>query len=248
MEDEALDVLALAAHPDDIELSCAATLIKLARKGYRTGVVALTAGEMGTRGAPDIRRQEFERANGLLGVVAGEILDLPDGKLRPNEAAIEKLIRVLRRYRPALVLAPHWETRHPDHGHCSVLAREAAFLSGLKRIDTQQAPHRPARVLYYMELYDFTPSFIVDVSDTFDDKVRAIQAYESQFYTGEPSSADEGATYIGTPEFLNSILVRGQYWGNKIGAKYGEPFVVREPLKIDDPVRHFSSYRFAGLM
>ena len=166
-----LDALAFGAHPDDVELMCAATLVKLKNKGYKTGVVSLTRAELGTRGTPEIRKKENEKAAEILGLSANIILDIPDGRVAITEKNKLKVIRQIRKFKPTIVFAPYWKTRHPDHGNCSLLLKEAAFLSGLKNIDTNQEPHRPAKVIYYMELYYFAPSFIVDVSETFDDKI-----------------------------------------------------------------------------
>lgn len=244
---ETVDVLAFAAHPDDVELMCAGTLIKLARLGYKTGVVSLTAAELGTRGTPEIRKQENEESARIMGLSVNHILDIPDGNVQVTEENKLRVIREIRSCQPKLVLAPYWETRHPDHGNCSLLVRQAAFLSGLKKIDTGQPHFRPFKIAYYMEMYDFAPSFIVDVSDSFADKLKAIRAYESQFHTPGQAGEAKDATFISAPEFLQSIIARGQYWGNKIGAQYGEPFLVREAMKLNDPVAHFSDYKFAGL-
>lgn len=231
-----LDVLAVGAHPDDIELMCAGTLLKLGDAGYRTGTLSLTAGEMGTRGTPEERRREFEAASAILGVESATILDLPDGQIRSDHNAQLKVITELRRTRPRLVLAPYWETRHPDHANCSQLVRESVFLSGLKKVDTSQDHYRPERIAYYMELYPFPPSFIVDVSDTFDRRMQAILAYQSQLHNPERAKTDEEETFISSPEFLESIKIRASYWGSRIGVKYGEPFLVREPLAVQDPL------------
>ena len=245
--DHKLDALAFAAHPDDIELMCAATLIKLANKGYRTGVIALTEGEMGSRGTPDIRRKEFQNASEIMKLSVSEILDISDGNVRVNETNKLKVIHEIREHRPKLVFVPYWETRHPDHENCSHLVRQAAFFAGLKQIDTKQQHYRPHKIIYYMELYEFNPSFIIDVSETFDEKIQAMQAYGSQFYS--PNSADQPQeqTFISTPEFTQHIITRGQYWGNKIGVQYGEPFLIREPMEVEDPVEHFSNSYFSGL-
>ena len=243
-----LDVLAFGAHPDDVELMCAATLIKLKKAGYKIGVVSLTAAELGTRGTPEIRKKENEKAAEIMGLSANVILDIPDGQVKVSEENKLKVIEQIRAFKPSIVFAPFWKTRHPDHGHCSTLVKEAAFFAGLKNIKTGSAPHRPAKVIYYMELYDFTPSFIVDVSDTFEEKIKSIKAYESQFFSDNDNHKEEGATYISTPEFLQSIIIKGQYWGHKIGAQYGEPFLVREPIALNDPVQHFADNNFAGLL
>jgi N-acetylglucosamine malate deacetylase 1 len=245
---EKLDVLAFGAHPDDVELMCAATLVKLKNRGYKTGAVSLTAAELGTRGTPQIRKKENQKAAEILGLSAHVTLDIPDGSVRVSEENKLKVIEQIRRFRPSIVFAPYWKTRHPDHGHCSTLVKEASFFSGLKNIKTDFGPFRPAKVIYYMELYDFKPSFIVDVSDSFEEKIKSIKAYKSQFFSDNNDYNKEGATYISTPEFLQSIITKGQYWGHKIGAKFGEPFLVREPMVLDDPVKQFSNINFAGLL
>ena len=234
-----LDALAFAAHPDDVELSCAGTIIKLAKMGYKTGIVSLTAGEMGTRGTPEIRQKEFEAAGKIMGLSVHKNLGVPDSRVQANEENRLKVIKAIRAYTPKIVFAPYWETRHPDHAHCSHLVRESAFFSGLKKIDTGQEPFRPGKVIYYMEMYDFSPSFIVDVSDTFADKIKSIRAYDSQFHNPQNSANEDEETFISSPEFLEFIIHRGEYWGNKIGAKYGEPFLIREPISITDPVALF---------
>lgn len=243
-----IDVLAISAHPDDVELMCAGTLIKLKRLGYKTGVVSLTAAELGTRGTPEIRKQENEKAARIMGLTANKILDIPDGRVQVNEANKMKIISQIRRLRPKIIFTPYWQTRHPDHSNSSHLVREAAFLAGLKKIDTSEPPHRPNKIIYCMEMYDFVPSFIVDVSETFEEKIKAMQAYKSQFHNEVEEQPDESATFISTPQFLQTIITNGKYWGHKIGAKYGEPFLVREPMAIDDPVKHFSAHPFAGLV
>jgi len=243
-----VDALAISAHPDDVELMCAGTLIKLERLGYQTGVISLTTAELGTRGTPEIRKQENENAARIMQLSVNKILDIPDGNVQVNKTNKLKIISQIRDLRPKIIFTPHWQTRHPDHSNCSHLVREAAFLAGLEKIDTGQPQHRPAKIIYCMEIYDFIPSFIVDVSETFEEKIKAMQAYKSQFHNDSQEHNDEGATYISTPEFLQTIITKGQYWGHKIGAKYGEPFLVREPMAIDDPVKHFSGHRFAGLL
>jgi len=235
-----LDALAFGAHPDDVELTCAGTLIKLANRGYRTGVCALTQGEMGTRGNAETRRQEFEAAAKIMGLATHRLLDLPDGNVQVTWENKLKVIRVLRELKPTIVFLPYWFDRHPDHGHASELVQEAAFVAGLKRIETGQEPHRPRRLLYYPCRYEFIPSFIVDISDTHERKMEAIRAYQSQFYNPELDEAGLEQTFISTPEFLEFIITRAKQYGSYIGAKYAEPFLVREPIRIDDPVALFA--------
>jgi len=235
------DVLAFGAHPDDVELMAGGTIIKLVKLGYRVTMVSLTAGETGTRGTPEIRNQEFTDSAEIMGLTAWQMLDIPDGFVNSDRPHRLKVIEVLRRYRPRVVFAPYWKTRHPDHGNCSILVREASFLAGLKKIDTGQPAHRPAKIIYYCEHYPFQPSFIVDVTDTFDQRLQAIRAYKSQVFNAEMVSPDENKTYISSPEYFQSLTSRAQFWGHRIGVKYGEPFLVREPLGVQDPIALFYS-------
>ncbi len=242
-----LDALAFGAHPDDIELTCAGTLLKLSALGYKTGVIALTRGELGTRGTPEIRQQEFEAAAKILGLSVHKMLDLSDGDIAVNMETKLNVIREIRIYQPRIVLAPYWVVRHPDHGHTSQLVREAAFYAGLKKIDTGQKPHRPNKVIYYAERFEFQPSFIVDISDYHERKVQAIQAYQSQFHNPEKHKYGEEETNVSRPEFLEAIITRDKQYGSYIGAKYGEPFLVREPMRLDDPVAFFGPEYLTGI-
>ena len=242
-----LDALAFGAHPDDIELTCAGTIIKLGDMGYKTGVIALTRGELGTRGTPEIRAQEFADSARIMGLALHKMLDIPDGRVDESWENKLKIIREIRAYRPKIVFAPYWVVRHPDHGHTSHLVREAAFLAGLKKIDTGQEAHRPYKVIYYACRFEFEPSFIVDVSDTHDRKVQAIQAYKSQFHNPEKHKYGEEETNISRPEFLEAIITRAKQYGSYIGVKYGEPFLVREPMRLDDPVKFFGPEYLVGI-
>ena len=242
-----LDVLAFGAHPDDIELTCAGTLIKLADLGYKTGVIALTRGELGTRGTPELRKQEFEAAEKIMALSVHKMLDIPDGDVAVTPDNKLKVIREIRTYRPRIVFAPYWVVRHPDHGHASHLVREAAFFSGLKQIDTGQEAFRPNKVIYYAGRFEFEPSFIVDVSECHDRKVQAIQAYKSQFHNPEKDKYGDEETNISRPEFLAAIITRAQQYGSYIGVDYGEPFLVRESMRLDDPVAFFGPEYLTGI-
>jgi len=231
-----LDAVAFGAHPDDVELTCAGTLIKMVRKGYRIGIVSLTAGEISTRGDCRLRRAEFERAAAIIGVAEAAVLNLPDGKLAGLWEQKREVIHAIRRYRPKIVFAPYWEDRHPDHAAASRLVREAAFLSGLEKIETGQEAYRPVRVLYYPSRYEFRPSFIVDVSPFHDRKMEAVRAYRSQFFS--PGSGEK-ETNISHKGFLEAVEVRGRQYGSYIGVEFGEPFLVREPIRLDDPINFF---------
>jgi len=255
-----IDFLAFGAHPDDIELGCAGTLIKLARKGYRTAAITLTRGESGTRGTQKIREQEFDQAAAIMGVVDHRMLDLPNAGIEETHANTLKLVKVIRELQPRVVATVHWESRHPDHIHTARLVRDAAMISGLKGLDlahrdsspssdtktdpgAEPAPAwRPYRVLYIPERYEVPISFIVDISDTFDEKMRAIRAHESQFHSVNMDKYGPDLTSISRPEFLEFIENKNRRWGAMIGVKYGEAFFVRESLRLDDPVAAFGEW------
>src|SRR5262245_42891711 len=230
-----LDALAIAAHPDDIELSVGGTLIKLARMGYKTGILDLTRGEMGTRGIPETRAEESRRAAEILGLSVRENLDLGDTQIRQSEESRIKLVRVLRRLRPRVVFTQFWDDPHPDHAHTSLLVRESAHLSGLVKFDRGSGLQRwrPSGIAYFLFPRTIAPSFIIDISETNAQKWEAISAHSSQFYN--PGSS-ELATRVSTEGFLREIESRDRYFGAMIGVEYGEAFYVREALNIADPI------------
>jgi bacillithiol biosynthesis deacetylase BshB1 len=233
-----LDVLAIGAHPDDVELGCAGTVAACVRRGYKVGIVDLTRGEMGTRGNSVVRSREAKEAARILGVVMRTNLGLPDGGIHSDRKSVLKLIQIYRHYRPRILLIPHWHERHPDHVHAHHLAREAWFLSGLRKIvstykGSKQQPWRPRKYFHYMQKYQFTPSFIVDVSGTFDVGMSAVRAHRSQFY--DPTSK-EPETMLSRKEFLEYIETRAKYFGEMIGARYGEGFYSVETVGTRDIV------------
>ncbi|MGH9766387.1 MAG: bacillithiol biosynthesis deacetylase BshB1 [Blastocatellia bacterium] len=230
-----LDVLAIAAHPDDIELSVGGTLIKLARMGYKTGALDLTRGESGTRGTPEIRAEEAERAAEILGLSVRENLVLGDARIQVNEESRVKLVRVLRRLRPRVVFTQFWEDPHPDHAHTSQLVREACHISGLAKYDreSEQERWRPSCIAYFLFPRTIAPSFIVDISEASERKWEAISAHASQFFNQQ---ATEPQSRVSTQAFLSEIAARDRYFGAMIGVEQGEAFFVREALNIDDPV------------
>lgn len=234
-----LDALAFGAHADDVELSCGGTLAKLAGLGRKTGIVVLTRGEMATRGSAEVRAREFAAAAEILGLAAHEMLDVPDGRVEVTWENKLKIIRVLRAHRPKIVFAPYWVDRHPDHEQTSVLVRHASYLSGLVKIETGAPPFRPNKVVYYQTRFEFPPSFIVDVTEAHERKMRAVGAYESQFHRPKQAGPGTEETLIGRPEFLATIETRGRHYGAAIGVTYGEPFHVREAIQIGDPVGFF---------
>lgn len=231
----ALDVLAIGTHPDDVEIACGGTLALLARGGRSVGILHLTCGEAGTRGTVDERRREGEAAAAALGVAELGFLDLGDGQLRTGPEEEEQLIERLRHWRPSLVLAPAPRDRHPDHGRAHRLVEDACFYSGLARRGSGD-PHRPAAVFYYMQHDPFEPSFVVDVTSTWDAKLEALAAYRSQLH--QPGSdRPDPPTKVASPEYRSAIEGRARHYGLLINAAYGEPFGSRLPLAVTDPLR-----------
>ncbi|WP_395617136.1 bacillithiol biosynthesis deacetylase BshB1 [Aquirufa sp.] len=224
-----LDILVMAAHPDDAELSCAGTILKHIAAGKKVGIVDFTRGELGTRGTPEIRLQESADATKILGLHARENLGIRDGFFRNDEETQLKLIEVIRKYQPDIVLANALEDRHPDHGKGAQLAIDACFLSGLRQIKTGDLPAwRPAQVYHYIQDRYLEPDFVVDISSQWDQKEAAIRAFKSQFF--DPNSS-EPASYISSPDFLNFIQARAMEMGHKIGVKYGEGFQSQKTLE-----------------
>jgi len=232
-EDLKLDILAFSAHPDDIELAAAGTLIKLTKQGYAVGIADMTRGEFGTRGTQQIRQKEAEEAGSLIGVKIRECLDIPDGSVTVTRENHLKVIRLLRKYRPQIILNHYWRARHADHIATSQIVTEACYLSGLAKLDTGQNRWRPKRILYHQVLYDVVPSFVVDVSEEIEQKWRAIKAHKSQFHDPE---SNEPQTILSDPSFLDMIETRMKYWGGLIGVSHAEPFLTTEPFAIPDLV------------
>jgi bacillithiol biosynthesis deacetylase BshB1 len=225
-DDMTLDVLAFSAHPDDIELACGGTIAKLVRQKRKVGIIDLTEGELGTRGTREIRAQEATDAAKILGVQLREGLGIPDGNIENSAENRLKVIRTIRKHRPEVVLFPFHTDRHPDHEHAHVLCREAWFYSGLEKIETfdqqrKQSPHRPRNYYNYMQWFEFIPSFIVDITDEYEQRMEAVRSFKSQLHN--PSS-NEPTTVLSTPEFLEMLRTRLEYYGDRIGRKYGEAF------------------------
>lgn len=230
-----LDVLAIAAHPDDVELSIGGTLVRLANEGYKTGILDLTRGEAATRGTPEIRSIEATRAAQILGLSLRENLNLGDSHVWVNEESRTRLVRALRRIRPRLIFTQYWDDPHPDHAHTSQLVREGAHLSGVMKYDREagQERWRPSCIAYFLFPRAVSPSFIVDISDTREQKWKAILVHGSQFFN--PKSA-EPQSRVSTEKFLQEIDARDRYFGALIGGQFGEAFFVREALNVSDPV------------
>jgi bacillithiol biosynthesis deacetylase BshB1 len=231
-----VDALAFGPHPDDVELFVGGTLLRLASQGYRTAIIDLTAGEMATRGTREKRETEAQEAAKILGVATRRCLDLGDGRLTadwPSKVAVAEAIRELK---PRLVFTNYWESNHPDHAVSGTLVAEAAYLAGLTQLEAAGEPHRPNRVLYYFLPRRVAPSFVVDVTDHYEKKLSAIEAYRSQFH--DPGSR-EPKTFISHPDFLARMEGIHRYFGSLIDVKLGEAFFVREALKVDDPIAFF---------
>lgn len=231
-----LDVLAVGAHPDDVELSCGGTVIKLVRQGHAVGIVDVTEGELGTRGSREIRAEEAARAAAVMGVPVRVNLRLPDGNIENTEANRRLLIEVIRAYRPDVLLLPHPVDRHPDHEHASVMCRDAWFYAGLEKIHTswegkRQDPHRPRTYYYYMQWQEFPPSFVVDITAEFPTRMEAMRAYRSQFH--DPAS-NERETILSSPQFIEMITTRLRYYGDKIDTTYGEAFLSPRAIAVPD--------------
>ena len=231
-----LDVLAVGAHPDDVELAAGGTLCLLARRGYLVAALDLTEGELGSRGTVASRRIEAQAAAELLGLAAREQLGLPDGNITADSISRERLVRVLRRLRPHIVLTHPTDCRHPDHADAAKLVLKACFYSGLRKVDTGQEPWRPQHVVHFEEVLPFKPTLVVDVTDTWEQRTQAVQAYASQFYN-PAYTTDEPETFVSNHGFFQWIEARARTHGFAIGATYGEAFQLGVPIGTNDLVQ-----------
>jgi bacillithiol biosynthesis deacetylase BshB1 len=231
-----LDALGVFSHPDDAELTAAGTLLKLKSLGYSTGVLDMTRGEMGTRGTIEGRAEEAREAARILKLDVRLNLEQPDGHVWLTEEARRAMVRVIRTHKPKVIFTPHWDDPHPDHAATSRIAREAARLASMRRYDEESGLDavRMPSLAHAVFSRLVVPSFIVDVSDFFEEKMRAIRAHASQFYRAD---ANEPETRISDKNFLQQIEWRMRYYGSLIGAAAGEAFYVREALNVEDPVQ-----------
>ncbi|MGA7411939.1 MAG: bacillithiol biosynthesis deacetylase BshB1 [Bryobacteraceae bacterium] len=227
-----LDVLALAAHPDDVEQTCGGTLIRMAEQGYRTGVLDLTAGDMGSRGTPELRIEESQTAAARLLLAWRQNLRWPDARLENTITARMTLAGVIRRVKPRVVILPYWTGRHPDHYRTVEIGYEACFLAGLRRLEEDTPPHRPFKVLYASLYANVTPSFVVDISRQFERRMAALLSYVSQY----GNSGEASDLFPNQKEAEDRLASVARFYGNLIGVKYGEPYVVKEAIQIDDIV------------
>ena len=224
------DVLAIAAHRDDVEQTCGGTLLRMAARGLRTAILDLTRGEAGTRGTAEDRAREAAEAARLLGVGWRDALDLPDGAIENTLENRKKIVRVLRQVRPRVVILPYWQARHPDHAIVATLGYEACFLSGLAKIETGTTPHRPFKIVYASLYADVRPSFIVDITPFIEQRHAALMAYKSQ-YANQPAG---GGLFVPEEEIRERTFAEARHYGLLAGVRYGEPFVQKEVGLVDD--------------
>lgn len=230
-----IDILAVCAHPDDAELTVGGTLLKMKHLGYKTGVIDVTRGEMGTRGTVEGRAAEAAEAARILKLDLRENLGLADGHVFADDASRVALVKVFRRLKPKMVITHQFDDPHPDHDHISQLVREAARLSSMKNYDPETGDDKipVPRVAYNIFSRRIEPTFIVDISGFIEEKMAAIKAHRSQFYDG---SSTEPETRLTSKTFLDELEIRTRYFGSLIGTEAGEPYYVREALNVDDPV------------
>jgi N-acetylglucosamine malate deacetylase 1 len=244
-----LDVLAIAAHRDDVEQTCGGTLLKMAQRGHRTGILDLTQGEMGTRGTAEDRAREAAQAARILQVNFRQALDIPDGRVENTWENRLKIARVVREQRPRVVILPYWQGRHPDHYNCSTLGYEACFLAGLSKLALQNeamkhsssaggtrsnldqlAPHRPFKIIYASLYYDIRPTFVVDITEQFEARLESIYAYKSQFTDQHAGRGD----FPVHAEIRERVTTMSRFYGMLAGVKYAEPFVQKEVGLVED--------------
>jgi len=226
-----LDILSIAAHPDDTEITCGGLLIKMTQAGRKVGALDLTQGEMGTLGDKQDRSSEADTASDLMGLKWRGNLGLPDAAVECNQPNKLKLAQIIRQTRPELVILPHWEQRHPDHRECSILGYDACFLAGLKKLDIEGEPFRPHKIIYVSYFRNTDYSFLVDISSQFDAKCQAVEAYHSQF------SEKVTAKHIFQPglNIFDLMRVRAAQLGQLVGVEYAEAYTIKEHILVDDP-------------
>jgi len=230
-----LNLLAFGAHPDDVEMSAGGTIIKHIAKGWSAGIIDLTQGELGTRGNAQLRNEEANAASKILGVQHRSNLRMRDGFIFNNEENQIRIIEQIRKFKPDVLLANAPDDRHIDHGRAAELVKHAAFLSGLRKIETVcegeiQEAWRPKAVHHYIQDKDLEPTFLIDISNEFEQRMNAVMAYKSQFHE---STSNEPQTYISTPEFMEALKGRFLLWGKRIGVKYAEGFISNKTIGVN---------------
>ena len=229
-----LDILIFAAHPDDAELGMGGTIAKLVAEGKSVGIIDLTEAELSSNGTVESRKLETKEASKVLNITVRENLKIADGSVKVEDEVKTKVIKLLRKYKPRVVFATYFNDRHPDHIGASKIVKEAFFFSGLLKIETEldgvkQQAFRPEKLYYYMQTYEFTPSFVVDISDYFETKMKSVRAYKSQFFN--PNEKGK-LTFISDPKFVKMLEARARYFGFQIRKEYGEPFFSEEAIEL----------------
>jgi bacillithiol biosynthesis deacetylase BshB1 len=235
----AFDVLAIGAHPDDVDMSCGGTLAKLAARGRTVAILDLTRGEMGTRGTPELRAEEARAAADVLGVTERTILDFGDGRLENSPENRRRVIEEVRRLRPTLIITHYWEDLHPDHAAAGRLVRSIMYPVGFANYPAKGEPYRPNEVLFFMAHTPFEPSFVVGIDDYHEQKLKAVRCFGSQIHQEE---SEEPPTPISQPGFLKRLEGRARHFGNLIGRSFGEPFLVTRTVPMIDPVDHYAPF------
>mgnify|MGYP001402037905 FL=1 len=225
-----VDVLVFGAHPDDVELGCGGTVIKLVEQGKKVAIIDLTRGELGTRGTAENRKEECENATKILGVAMRENMDFKDGFFKDDEKHKLALIKKIRKYCPEIVIANATTDRHPDHGRGSQIVVDACFLSGLEKVNTKQKVWRPKAIYHYIQFNHLQPDFVINISRQIEKKIEAVKAYKTQFYN---SDSKETETIISKKGFLESVKYRAQDLGRQANCEYAEGFIAHQMLKVD---------------
>lgn len=234
-----VDVLAIGAHPDDVEMICGGTVAKMVDRGYSVAVIDMTRGEMGTRGTPETREHEAQEAARVLGVSERVNLEQPDGRMENTLEARVAVVEQIRRLRPKLVLTHYWDDLHPDHSATGKIVRDTMYPSGFANYPAKGTPYRPNEYLYFMAHTPFEPSFIVDVTDYWERKIESVKCYMSQLHD---QTVDGLETLIAEPTFIKRLEGRARHYGNMIYREFGEPFLVRRPVPIEDPVAVYEPF------
>ena len=225
-----VDILAISAHRDDVEQTCAGTLLRMHSLGLKTGILDLTRGEGGTRGTAEDRKREAEEAAGILKVEWRDALDLPDGRVENTYENRLKIVQVLRQLRPRVVILPYWQGRHPDHYTASILGYEACFLAGLAKLDTGSPAHRPYKVIYASLYADVRPSFVVDITEFAETRFASLMAYRSQY----ANQAGGRSLFVPEEEIRERTFSLARHYGLLAGVRYAEPFVQKEVGLVED--------------
>jgi len=236
---DSVDVLAIGAHPDDVEMTIGGTLAKLIDRGKRVAILDMTRGEMGTRGTPEQRDEEAAAAAQTLGAAARINLELPDGMIENTLEARALLIQQIRKLKPTVVFANYWEDLHPDHAATGRIVCDTMYPSGFAKYPVDGEPHRPKEYFFYLSHFVYEPSFIVDVTGYWEKKIESVKCYHSQLHN--PTS-DEKLTWISEPTFLTRLEARARHYGGMIRCEFGEPLITRRPVPMDDPVDHYGPF------